>query len=234
MTNYVFIGDVHSQFSKFSAAVQWVQDNVSDYHIIQGGDLFDSRTEESESVKVYELVKELDDRITVINSNHLYKLHRVLTNSGLQYSDCLQRTLDDFNNSSISNQELIEWLETLPFGICIKDAFNEEYRVAHAYWGGKLYVPNEYDGVYKVHTVSSKTKGQMLYGLKKKGEDERFFWWEHAHDHTFVRVAFHYHTISIDPKGENGNKHLILDGCCGDDNGVLPVYVVNSKEMVTF
>lgn len=234
MTNYVLIGDVHSQFSKFSAAVEWVQNNVEDYHIIQGGDLFDSRTTESESVKVYELVKELGNRITVINSNHLYKLNRVFNNPELLYSDCLKRTIDDFDNSTISRDELIEWLNTLPFGIVFRDSSGEEYRAAHAYWFSRLYVPEQYDGIYKIHEVSSKAKGQMLYGIKRKGEDERILWWEHAHDHKFVRVGFHYHVISIDPEGKNGNKHIILDGCCGDDGGVLPVYELNNKRCVTF
>jgi len=234
MTNYVLIGDVHSQYSKFSSAVEWVRNNVENYHIIQGGDLFDSRTDESESVKVYELVKDLGDDITVINSNHLYKLYRVLNNPDLQYSDCLKRTLDDFNNSSVLKEELLEWLNTLPFGIVFRDSLGEEYRAAHAYWFSKLYVPEQYEGIYKIHEVSAKAKGQMLYGLKKKGEDERLLWWEYAHDHNFVRVAFHYHIISIDPDGTNGNKHIVLDGCCGSDGGVLPVYVLNSRQMVTF
>lgn len=234
MTNYVFIGDVHSQYTKFSNAVQWIKDNVENFHIIQGGDLFDSRTEESKSVEVYQLVKELDDRITVIHSNHLYKLHRVLTGQSLEYGQCLQQTLDDFDNSNITKQELVEWLENLPFGVSFKDSSNQEYRVSHAYWFSKLFVPEHYDGIYKINCVSSKAKGQMLYGLKKKDENERLLWWDYPHNHDFVRVAFHYHTISVDVEGTNGNKHLVLDGCCGDDGGVLPVYVVNSRELVTF
>jgi hypothetical protein len=234
MTNYVLIGDVHSQYSKFSAAVEWIQNNVENYHIIQGGDLFDSRTDESESVKVYELVKELNNNITVINSNHLYKMYRVLNNPTLQYSECLKRTFSDFEQSSISNQELIEWLETLPFGVSFKDNQEQEYRVCHAYWHSKLYVPNSYDGIYKIFTVSAKAKQKMIYGIKKKGEDERLLWWQYPHEHEFVRVAFHYHTISIDPEGINGNKHLVLDGSCGSDGGVLPVYVLNTKKLATF
>jgi hypothetical protein len=224
--NYVFIGDVHSQYSKFKAAVDWVQENIQDYHIIQGGDLFDSRCDESNSAGVYELVRSLGDNITVINSNHLYKMHRVMTNPGLEYRECLQRTLDDFAN--YDKNELIEWLESLPMGVVVRSN-DKEYRICHAFWNNKLYVPNEFEGIYKVFVVSSKAKGQMLYGLKKRGEDnESVRWWEEDREQSFVRVAFHYHTISI------GENHLVLDGSCGDDGGVLPIYVVNSGQLLTF
>lgn len=224
--NYVFIGDVHSQFSKFQAAVNWIQSNVENYHIIQGGDLFDSRCNESDSVGVYELVKSLGNNITVINSNHLYKMHRVLNNPNLEYRDCLKRTLEEFQN--YDKQELINWLESLPMGVVVRSN-DKEYRICHAFWSEKLYVPNEFEGIYKIFIVSSKAKGQMLYGLKMRGqENESVRWWEEDRQHSFIRVAFHYHTISV------GNNHLVLDGSCGDEGGVLPAYVVHSGELITF
>ena len=240
MTNYVFIGDVHSQYTKFAKAVEWVHNNVEDYHIIQGGDLFDSRTTESLSVEVFELVQQLQDKITVINSNHLWKLYRILTDSEFEFEgDCIQRTLDDFLMSKRAPDKdfLVGWLQGLPNGVAIRDHFGQEYRVCHAYWFSKLYVPSSYDGIYKISPiVSAKARGQLLYGLSRKdGSDvKRLEWWNVLANHKFVRVSFHYHTISIDPFGATGNKHIILDGSCGSDGGVLPVYDVTNRRVVTF
>lgn len=235
--NYVLIGDVHSQFTKFEKAVRWIQANVEDYHIIQGGDLFDSRCSISQSVEVYNLVKSLGDKITVIQSNHLWKHLRILNGLSLEMQDCLKKTFSDFENSSIDNLELKQWLESLPFGVTFKDSKQQEYRVCHAFWNDNLYVPTEYDGIFTIDTVSAKSKDLMLYGMKSKPVDGKYQtvrWWERRFNNEFVRVAFHYHTISIDPKGATGNKHIVLDGSCGDEGGVLPVYVVETQYCATF
>lgn len=235
MTNFVFIGDVHSQYSKFSKAVEWIDNNIKDYHIIQGGDLFDSRTEESDSVGVYNLVKSLGDKITVIHSNHHWKLYQVLSDPTVQPNESIGRTLTDFSSCEGIKEELIDWISTLPYGVAIKDNDHTEYRICHAYWPSKLYVPPHYEGIYKINTVSSKSRGLMIYGIGKKGADgERISWWNDSYNNPFVRVSFHYHAVSMDIEGINGCKHLILDGSCGDDNGQLLAYVVNSKNYRTF
>lgn len=247
MTNYVFIGDVHSQYSKFSAAVDWILNNVEDYHIIQGGDLFDSRSKESNSLLVYNLVKLLEDRITVLHSNHHIKLYKILTqeNNKMQNLESLHRTVIDFdfdNNKGLKD-EVVNWLETLPYGVSFKDQTGLEYRACHAYWFKKLYVPNDYEGLYSIHEVSAKAKGQMLYGISRKGEDggnERILWWSNVNDsycgekEEFVRVSFHYHEVSLDIEGTSGRKHLILDGSCGDEGGELVVYDVSNHRCVRF
>lgn len=243
MSNYVFLGDVHSQLSKLSQAVYWIQQNVDDYHIIQGGDLFDSRTDESDSLGVYNLIRSLGERVTVLNSNHHYKLYRVLTrdNNNFQHMDSLMRTMKDFGfeyNADLK-QEVIQWLSTLPYGVVIK-THELEYRVCHAYWYKKLYVPQRYENPYYIQEVSSKAKGQMLFGISRRGEDgnsERILWWESKDPQyfdEFVRVSFHYHTISLDPFGKIGRKHIILDGSCGDENGKLYVYNTTTHECVAF
>lgn len=237
MTNYVFIGDVHSQYSKFSTAIEWVDKNLKNYHIIQGGDLFDSRCDESDSTGVYRLVKQLNDRITVINSNHLWKLYRVLTEPDLAVPEWIKRTLSDFDFNDETKSEMLEWLAQLPYGIAVKDVNDNEYRICHAYWSSKLYVPQQYQGMYKINLVSQKVKGQMLYGISRKGKDgsqERVVWWDSKRDEDFIRVSFHYHTLSIDPKGYYGRKHLILDACCGNLNGLLAVYDANTGACATF
>lgn len=234
--NYVLMGDIHSQSDKLESAVKWIQDNVEDYHIIQGGDLFDSRTDKSDSAGVFEIVKSLGDKITVIHSNHFWKLHRVLTNPELERPEGILQTIEDFDSTGSAWQdEMIQWIESLPFGIAVHDNNGLEYRIAHAYWSGQLYVPDSYDGMYKVSVVSGKTRGQMLYGLQKKGGiNERVEWWNSPYNNQFVRVAFHYHTISIDPDGKNGNRHIVLDGSCGSDGGVLPIYELNARRLTTF
>jgi hypothetical protein len=237
MTNYVLVGDVHSQAPKLATAVNWIQDNVEDYHIIQGGDLFDSRTDESDSVGVLEIIRSLGDRVTVIHSNHFWKLYRNLSNPELERNECIVRTIEDFDAaySSSWKEDMISWIDSLPYGLVVRDSNNLEYRMSHAYWSGQLYVPEHYEGMYKVFVVSNKTRGQMLYGLQKKGGiNERVEWWNQPYNNKFVRVAFHYHTISIDPDGENGNRHIVLDGSCGSDGGVLPVYQLNSRILTTF
>jgi hypothetical protein len=76
----------------------------------------------------------------------------------------------------------------------------------------------------------------MLYGISRRGVDgnsERILWWEsteHRQHETFVRVSFHYHTVSIDLQ----NRYMILDGSCGDDNGTLIAYDVSKKQCVGF
>ena len=240
MSNYVFIGDVHSQYSNFSAASRWVQENVEDYHIIQGGDLFDSRTQESDSLGVYNLVRSLGDKITVLQSNHHLKLYKYLTqdNNHMQNLESLMRTVNDFgfDTNEELRDEVTKWLSSLSYGVAIKDNDGLEYRACHAYWFSRLYVSHDYKGIYKIFDVSSKAKGQMLYGISRRGVDgnsERILWWnstEHRQHETFVRVAFHYHTVSIDLQ----NRYLILDGSCGDDNGTLIAYDVNNKQCVGF
>jgi hypothetical protein len=243
MTNYVFIGDVHSQLSKLSQAVEWIDNNVKDYHIIQGGDLFDSRTEESDSLGVYNLVRSLGDRITVLHSNHHLKLQKFLQHEKSidQSLTSLIRTVNDFDfeNNENLKQAVLEWLNGLPYGVAFKTD-EMEYRACHAYWYKKLYVPQDYDSLYHIHDVSSKAKGQMLYGISRRGPDntnERILWWQSNDPQYFdeyVRVSFHYHTVSIDPFGKKGRKHLVLDGSCGDDYGSLIAYNATTHECVAF
>jgi hypothetical protein len=47
MTNFVLMGDVHSVQSKFNLALNYIKENIEDYHLIMLGDVFDSRCSES-------------------------------------------------------------------------------------------------------------------------------------------------------------------------------------------
>lgn len=232
MTNYVLIGDIHSQLSNFSRALEWIESNVEDYHIIQLGDVFDSRWHESDSVGVYNAIQQLGDKITVIQSNHQWKLYRYLIGNRVTLDDSIQRTISEFEQSDISMSELKDWLESLPFAVAFKDQNNLEYRAAHAFFNNKLYVNHEYSGVYYIKEVTRKTRDNCLYGMIRKAENqnERVVWWNEQNTSDFIRVSGHYHTLYYSQQ----NKSLVLDGCCGEESGTLPIFVVNTQTLLTF
>ena len=146
MTNYVLMGDIHSVFSRFDAALSFITNTIQDYHLVMLGDVFDSRCEESDSVAVYRAICQLqnDGKVTLIHSNHQWKLQRYLRGNPVKIDASLQRTLDDFAASDVTSEELMEWLASLPFAIAFKDADGLEYRCSHAYFSSKLYIPKKY------------------------------------------------------------------------------------------
>lgn len=232
MTNYVIVGDVHSQLNHFQRALEWIDRNVENYHIIQLGDLFDSRRDHSDSVGVYQTIQQLGNKITVIQSNHQWKLYRYLIGNKVVLDAAITHTIEEFQNSEISMNELQEWLQSLPFAVAFKDQDQLEYRAAHAFFNRHLYVPHEYGGVYTIDSVSRKSRDNCLYGLIRRAEDgnKRVVWWNETNESNFVRVAGHYHTIYY----SQPNKTLVLDGGCGEDSGTLPIFITNSKTLLTF
>jgi DNA integrity scanning protein DisA with diadenylate cyclase activity len=71
---YAIIGDVHSDAKKLKRALDYAKEH--ELKVILLGDLFDSRCDYSDSVKVYELVK--NSGAIVLQSNHQEKLIRYL------------------------------------------------------------------------------------------------------------------------------------------------------------
>jgi len=232
MPNYVLIGDIHSQSNHFNRALQWIDKNVTDFHIIQLGDIFDSRGEYSDSIGVYNTIKQLGDKITVIQSNHQWKLYRYLIGNKVTLDDGIKRTISEFERSDVSIEELKLWLENLPFAVAFKDQNNLEYRAAHAFCNNKLYVNHEYNGIYSIKEVTRKTRDNCLYGLLRRAENqnERVVWWTEQNNSDFIRVSGHYHTIYY----SQTNKNLVLDGGCGEESGTLPIFVVNTQTLLTF
>lgn len=242
MTNYVFIGDIHSQSNHLKNAVNWVQQNVEDYFIIFLGDIFDSRTEFSDSYEVYQIIRELESnqRAIVIQSNHQDKLIRYLKGNPVNLNYGIDRTIEDFgyntDNHLIDKEELLQWLQSMPYCVAIKDSDGLEYRAAHACFPMKVYVPNQYEGVYCVNEVSRKSKDKVLYGPHRGSENSRIQWWNDLNDEKYdyyrnwVRVAGHYHTVCENI--ENGS--LVIDAGCGKDDGKLAIYLVNEKTIKTF
>jgi hypothetical protein len=229
--NFVLVGDIHSQFTKFERAVKYALANIENCHLILLGDAFDSRCSESNSVSVFKLIKDLQNKnlATIIHSNHQWKLQRYLYGNSVSIDQPLQQTIDDFSNSDVSSQELLTWLESLPYALAFKDKDNQEYRCAHAYYSSKLFVPCKYEGIYKINTISKISFKKAIYGLSNT-EGDRVFWWNTPSKHKWIRCAGHYHVLDI----SHANKSIILDSLCGEENGILSLYDVNSKQLHQF
>lgn len=226
MKNYVLVGDIHSQYSQLLNAFKFIDQNIQDYFIIFLGDVFDSRTEYSNSVKVYELIRHLQDKnkCQVLQSNHQDKFIRYLKGNQVYINNGLERTIDDFSHSNISKEEILEWLLSFPYALTFKSKENVEYRCAHAYFSSKFFVPDDYSNEYLIHQVSKMTKSKCIYGPIVN--EKRLEWWTQESNHSWIRVAGHYHQVYIDLMS---TKSVILDGECGNENGKLYIYDVNSQ-----
>jgi hypothetical protein len=195
------------------------------------GDVFDSRCGESDSVAVYRSIRQLqkDGKVTLIHSNHQWKLQRYLRGNPVKIDASLQRTLDDFVASDVTSEELMEWLSTLPFAVAFKDVDGLEYRCSHAYFSSKLYVPKQYAGIYSVNEVSRHMRDKLIYGVLNSGGD-RIQWWEQESIHDWIRCGGHYHHVAV----AYNNKSIVLDSSCGDDDGALSIFDVNSRALHQF
>ena len=231
MTNYVLMGDVHSVFSRFGSALSFITENIQDFHLVMLGDVFDSRCEESDSVSVYRAIRQLqnDEKATLLHSNHQWKLQRFLRGNPVKIDASLQRTLDDFVASDVTSEELMEWLATLPFAVSFRDTYELEYRCSHAYFSSKLYVPKQYDGIYNVNEVSRQMRDKLIYGVLNS-EGNRIQWWDQESNNDWIRCGGHYHRVAI----AYNNKSIVLDSSCGDVDGLLSIFDVNSRTLHQF
>jgi len=231
----ILIGDVHSQAEQLDNALAYVSTNMDDNTlVIFLGDLFDSRCGRSDTVEVYGLVRTFQDTYgaVVLNSNHQDKLRRYLCGSPVAVNRVpeLGRTIREFEESNIDRDELIKWLESCPYGYIFKDQHLREYRCAHAYfpsWVGGP-VDERWGREILGDDVPRKAKDLMLFGKKNHVTNQRIHWWEDDRTFPWVRVAGHYHCVHI------SDSSLVLDGCCGNEGGRLPVYEVNSQRLTYF
>lgn len=231
MKNFVLIGDVHSQYHKLESALNWIQDNVSNFHIIFLGDLFDSRNEISNSCEVYQAVRKLESEnlASTLQSNHQYKLLRYLRGNRVVVNHGLDITLQDF--SLEKSHEIRDWLETLPYGVVFRNSEGLEYRAAHAYFSASIEVPETYDEIHCVSNLSRKYRDLAIYGPSIPGpEFSRICWWEKESNRDWIRVAGHYHVLCENYE----NRCLVLDAGCGTVDGKLAIYNVNQKQMLQF
>jgi hypothetical protein len=225
---YAIIGDVHSDSRKLKEAFNYAQEH--NLKIILLGDLFDSRCDYSDSIGVYELVKDSD--VIVLQSNHQEKLIRHLKGNNVMLNNGLDITVKEFSDVGISNEELLNWLISMPYGIVFRSKHNVEHRCCHAYFSSKIEIP-EYDDVYVVteDQINRKVKALMLYGpIDYQNTKTRILWWENPRHHDYVMVSGHYHHVHID------DNSVVLDGGCGgpEENNYLCLYDVDNKLLKKF
>lgn len=225
---YAIIGDVHSDSKKLKQALNYAQEH--NLKIILLGDLFDSRCDYSDSIGVYELVR--NSNAIILQSNHQEKLIRYLKGNNVVLNNGLDITVDEFSNVGILDQELLNWLTRMPYGIVFKSKHNVEHRCCHAYFSSKIEIP-EYDDEYLVtgDQINRRTRGLMLYGpIDHQNTKTRIFWWENPRHRDYVMVSGHYHHVYID------DHSIVLDGGCGgpEENNYLCLYDVDNKLLKKF
>lgn len=222
-TNFSLISDIHSQAQQLSDALDYCQKNNLTPLFL--GDLFDSKCEDSDSMGVYNLVRNAQENMNaiIIQSNHQNKLIRYLRGNDVVQNFGLDKTIAELQ--SLDQSKLLSWLESFPYAIVFKDKNNLEYRVSHAYFSSQIDVP-EYVNFYLFYELPKKHQQQMLYGIFS-GKD-RINWWENKSHNNWIRVCGHYHHVHID------DHSIVLDGCCGEDGGKLLMYDVNQKQLHQF
>ena len=229
--NYVLIGDIHSQANQLNEALHYIRENIQNARIIFLGDIFDSKHDYSDSYSVYNLVREAEEEFNAITiqSNHQDKLIRYLRGNKVELNNGLDKTVEELIQHDVSSDEMYNWLIRQSFGVVFRDKFGLEFRCAHAYFSSEAKLMN-YGDYYLVRTLSRQQKHEFLYGLQDS-KKSRVNWWEEDNSHNnFVRVAGHYKTIYLNLE----NKSLILDSRCGDSDGVLSIYDVNSRKLHQF
>lgn len=229
MKSFALISDVHSQAHLLKLALEYCSNhNLTPLFL---GDLFDSRVENTNSVSVYNQVKEQIENNSAIclQSNHQNKLLRHLKGNNVFVGEDLQKTLNDFENSNISLEELYEFLNTMPYGVVFQDKNRIEYRVAHAYFSSRIEVP-EYDDYCLIYEdrLNRSTKSTMLYGPIQREKKQRIEWWKNNRTQDYVLVSGHYHTVFMN------ENCIVLDPECGSPDGALGLYDVNNKVLKRF
>lgn len=224
---YAIIGDVHSDAIKLNRAFDYAKEH--NLKIILLGDLFDSRCSYSDSVGVYQLIQNSD--AIVLQSNHQDKFIRYLKGHNITLNNGLDTTIKEFENSGISHQQILEWLDSLPYGVVFKSN-GIEYRCSHAYFTSKIEIP-EYDDIHFVtqDRINRKIKSLMIYGpIDHDNKRQRILWWENPRHRNFVMVSGHYHHIHID------EHSIVLDGGCGgpEEENCLCLYDVDRKLLKKF
>lgn len=234
MKSYALIGDLHSQLAPLVESLLYCREN--DLTPIFLGDIFDSRCDHSHSVLVYDVLRSAQDLfpgMQILRSNHQDKLERYLKGNKVHLSPELQRTLDDFAESTVSNEELLSWLESMPYGFCFFDNDGFEHRCAHAYFPSWQEVP-EYEDCLPIYDMTKKARQLAMYGPSHREGNGRVFWWEKPSERNWVRVAGHYHVV------HRSEFNLVLDAGCGgvkrswfcNESPALVLWDTRKKELV--
>lgn len=225
--SYAIIGDVHSDSVKLEKALNYAKEH--NLRVIMLGDLFDSRCDFSDSIGVYNLLKNSD--VIILQSNHQDKLIRYLKGNNVVLNNGLDVTVNEFQEAGITNEELLSWLTSFPYGMLFKDRNGMEHRCAHAYFSSRVEVPEYADHHYVMHEdINRNVRNLMIYGPTNRGDNKRVFWWENPRHHDYVLVSGHYHTVHID------SHSVVIDGGCGgpEEDNFLCLYDVDNKLLKKF
>jgi hypothetical protein len=232
---YALIGDLHSQIAPLVESLLYCEDNGLTPIFL--GDIFDSRCEHSHSLLVYRVLRDAQANfpgMQILRSNHQDKLERWFNGKSVIISPELQRTIDELKNSG-QEKEILEWLESLPYGFCFKSTEGKEYRCAHAYFPSWVQVPDYQDSV-AIFDAPRKARQLMMYGPSHREGRGRVFWWEGESDRDWCRVAGHYHVV------HTSDKNIVVDGGCGgtkrswfcNEKPALCLYDVTKGQLVEF
>lgn len=217
MKDYLFIGDIHSQARPLEGALNYALSHRLIPVLL--GDLWDSRNEVDNSARVMQLVLNYPDVLLLCNSNHQWAMLRYLLGKR-GANPAINRTM-----LSLAPYESIleRWMLSTPLGYILTDSSGVEYRVSHAYFPS-----HKNDKVLTFNNTNSKERSLLLYG--PRNEFGRIKWWhdEESSDRTWVRVSGHYHYVF------QGKKSLVLDGSCGDPDGVLYTYDTRQRSINTY
>lgn len=229
--NYVLIGDIHSQADKLEDALAFIRANIQNARVVFLGDIFDTKNSYSDSYSVYNLVREAEKELNAITiqSNHQDKLIRYFKGNKVELNNGMDKTISDFIQYDVSFTDMYTWLLRQAFGIVFRDKFGIEFRCAHAYFSSDIQI-QDYTEQYLVKAISHNHKHEFLYGLQDSKKN-RVNWWELDNsENSFIRAAGHYKTIYTNLE----NKSLVLDSCCGDVDGKLSIFNVNSRTIHQF
>jgi hypothetical protein len=211
MTDYAFIGDVHSDITELDQILEIIP---SSYRLVFLGDLFDYRkpTGKGDSLDVYNLVRSIPQAV-VLRSNHQQKLLSYLKGKPVKGNAAFQNTLYDFQlPGNKYREELKDWLEAQPYALALKSN-GRQYRAAHAY----------YPAGFNFQSVSLEHKNACLYGLKDNPH-----WWEQPHYEPYIKVCGHHHTIFT------SSHSVVVDGMCGaHSEGCLVAYLSDTQTLVS-
>lgn len=213
MPRYAFVGDIHSQSEPLLGAITYCYDEgVTPIFL---GDIFNSKTDQSNSLMVYEILRDAESRLgaVVLRSNHqevLEKYWSTPKEERTQLKKAAYRTICEFEQSGVPEREILSWLESHPYAVSLVSDQGKEYRACHAELPESLPFPENPKGVHKVYSASEEQKRLMMWGKSYSLSNFQRFWWLKKRDNPWVQVCGHYHKIVAT------KNSLVLDAGCGE------------------
>lgn len=266
-TKWAIIGDIHSQIKNLKKALDYC--SINNLRPLLLGDIFDSRCPTSDSYAVYKTLLSAEKSMgaIVLQSNHQDKLIRFLKGNNISESYGLTRTIADLHLRSdsplVDKEELLNWLDGMPYGAVIHDSSGNQYRASHAYFSDKvsemideknMLHDKEYlffyeSTFYDVDTLSVNFNGnnppkksfkrirdEMIYGPIGRIKELSYF--------DSPRLAWWNNPTERTWTMVAGHYHLvhydpkkkaiILDSGCGDEGGRLTLFDVDRKLIFSF